>query len=207
MNTKMSFLAAAVAIMFIVSCACGNRGNYTEPSSFESGKLTITFDYAKQSGSASNQFAVWLEDMDGNYINTLYATGYTAGGGFKRRPDSIPAWVEKSRLAEMEAAAVDSISGATPKPGTLSYAWDLKDAEGNTVPPGDYKFFVEGSLRWKNRVIYSGVITLGDSPSTAEATAEYIYEGSDNQPALAADSAENSMLGAVTANYEPSPAA
>ena len=65
------------------------------------GEVIITFDYEKQSGSASNQFAVWIEDMDGNYLNTLYATKWTANGGFKSRPDSIAMWVAKSDIASM----------------------------------------------------------------------------------------------------------
>jgi hypothetical protein len=144
--------------------------------------------------------------MDGNYINTLYATGFTANGGYENRPDAIPAWVAKSQLAGMADDEVDSISGATPKAGPLSYAWDLTDAEGNTVPSADYRFFVEGSLRWKNRALYSGVITVGDAPATVEADAEYLYEASEDQPALTADAPENAMLGAVTAKFEPAAA-
>lgn len=162
-------------------------------------------DYEKQSGYASNQFAVWIEDMDGGYIDTLYATEFTADGGYKNRPDSIATWVSKSNLAGMEKPDVDAITGATPQAGSLSYDWDLKDAGGGTVPPGEYRFFVEGSLRWKNSVIYSGVIDLGGDAATVEADAEYFYEASDGQPALSGESPENSMIGAVKASFTPAP--
>ena len=201
-RTQIFFATVVFLILFALFCSCTD-GNQSEPPSFESGMLTITFDYEKQSGSASNQFAVWIEDMNGNYINTLYATRWTANGGYKTRPDSIAMWVEKSELESMKKSEVDAIAGATPKAGNLTYSWDLTDMNGNTVSPGEYKFFVEGTLRWKNRVIYSGVIEVGGSPVTVSADAEFIYEASDKQAALTETSPENSMIGSVIASFVP----
>ena len=166
-----------------------------------SGEVVITFDYEKQSGSASNQYAVWIEDMDGNHIKTLYATKWTADGGYKRRPDTIAIWVEKSELAALTKSEVDAISGATPRAGTQAYTWDLADASGNVVTPGKYQVFVEGTLRWKNYVLYSGVIELDGNSFTIEADAEFVYEASDRYAALSLDSPENAMIGAVTVSF------
>ncbi|MCL2519338.1 MAG: DUF2271 domain-containing protein, partial [Oscillospiraceae bacterium] len=146
----------------------------------------------------------WIEDMDGNYVATVYATKFTANGGYKNRPDSIPTWVSKSGLANMSKADVDAIAGATPKAGEVSYSWNLTDANGETVPPGGYRFIVECSLRWKNRVVYSGVIEVGgEAAAMVEADVEFIYESSDNHPALTDDSNENGMIKSVTAKFEP----
>ena len=169
------------------------------------GEVIITFDYEKQSGSASNQFAVWIENMDGQIIKTLYATRYTTNGGYKNRPDSIALWVEKSDIANMTKSEVDAISGATPKAGALSYTWDLTDINGVSVLPGEYRFLVEGTLRWKNFVLYSGVIEICDKPSFVLADAEFTYEGSDRYAVLSEDSPENNMIGAVTARLSPIP--
>ena len=169
-----------------------------------SGEVIVAFDYNKQSGSASNQYAIWVEDMDGNYINTLYATKWTADGGFNSRPDSIALWVEKSGIASMPDYYVDAISGATPKAsGSQSYTWNLKNINGDAVLPGEYKVFVEGTLRWKNYVLYTAVVTIGDVPEAVEADAEFIYEASDRQAALTSDSPENAMIGAVTVSFIP----
>ena len=168
-----------------------------------SGEVIVTFDYTKISGSASNQWAIWIEDMDGNYINTVFATKWTAVGGHKTRPDSIAVWVEKSDIASMPDYYVDAISGATPKAGSQSYSWNLKDINGDTVSPGEYKVFVEGTLRWKNYVLYSGVITLDGNAVTVEADAEYVYEASDRQAALTSESPENTMIGTVTVRFVP----
>ena len=167
------------------------------------GELTINFDYEKISGWATNQFAVWIEDMDGNYINTLYATKWTANGGYKSRPDSIKTWVEKSGIDSMQKSEVDAISGATPKAGKLSYSWDLTDSNGDTVPQGEYMFFVEGTLRWQNYVIYSGVIEIsGEAAVTVTADAEYFFEESGDNPALNEDSSEVAMISNVVAVFE-----
>jgi hypothetical protein len=169
-----------------------------------SGEVVVTFDYEKQSGSASNQYAVWVEDLNGNYINALFATQWTANGGYKSRPDSITLWVEKSDISSMPDYYVDAISGATPKAsGSQSYTWNLKDINGDTVSPGEYKVFIEGTLRWKNCVLYTGVITIGDSPDAVEADAEFVYEASDRQAALTSDSPENAMICAVTVSFVP----
>jgi len=171
-----------------------------------SGEIVVTLDYNKQSGSASNQFAIWVEDMEGNYINTIYATKWTAVGGYKSRPDSIAIWVAKSGVSNMPDYYVDAISGATPRSsGNQTYAWNLKDINGDLVSPGKYMVFVEGTLRWKNNVLYSGVITIGDVSDVIHADAEYTYEASDRQAALTGDSPENAMIRDVTVSFTPSP--
>jgi len=189
---KFSVMIAA-ALLLLSFCSHAGAG----PD-----KAVIEFEYQKPSGRASNQFAVWIEDAGGNHVKTLFATRYTANGGYKARPDSIPTWVEKSGLASMQKSEIDAISGATPRAGSLSYTWDLTDTNGNRVSPGEYNFFVEGSLRWRNRVLYSGKITVGDNPATVQADVKFFFEGSDNQPALTENSPENSMIGAVTARFE-----
>jgi hypothetical protein len=141
--------------------------------------------------------------MNGQLIKTLYATRYTANGGYKDRSDSIALWVEKSGLASMPKSEVDAISGATPKAGNLSYTWDLTNAEGKVVSPGEYKFIIEGTLRWKNYVLYSGVIDIGGAAATVSADTEFHYEAVGNQAALSENSPENSMIGSVTASYFP----
>ncbi|MCL1976289.1 MAG: DUF2271 domain-containing protein [Firmicutes bacterium] len=167
------------------------------------GKVIISFTYEKQSGSASNQFAVWIENLDGQLIKTLYATDFTAKGGYKNRPDSLALWVQKSDLSSLTKKDIDAVSGATPKTGALTFTWDLTDMNGDTVAHDEYLFCVEGTLRWQNRILYSGFIKVGDRPTTAEANAEYFYAVSGTNPALTEASPENNMIGLVTAEYIP----
>ena len=175
----------------------------SELSPLVSGKVVVEFDYKAQSGHASNQFAVWIEDAAGSLVKTLYATRYTAAGGYKNRPDSISLWVEKAELASLEKTQIDAITGATPKSGALSYTWDLTDSNNNAIQSGEYTVFVEGSLRWKNKVLHCGNIVVGSSPATVQADAEYIYEAAAGQPALTSNSPENAMIGTVTVQFIP----
>jgi rhodanese-related sulfurtransferase len=172
--------------------------DYEEAASGIKGEVAISFDYKEQSGHASNQFAVWIEDGAGKFIKTIYATRFTVAGGFKIRPDSIPLWVERASAASLSDEQIDSISGATPKSATLTYIWDLTDEKGEPVKmDGKYKFFIEGSLRWKNRVLYSGDIGLNIGETNLEPSVEYFYENSPGAGALTAASPEHAMISAV----------
>jgi len=133
----------------------------------------ITFTFTRQTGSASNQFAVWIENAQGQFVKTLYATRYTANGGWERRATSIPVWVKKSNLSDMTKTQVDVITGATPRAGTLTYTWDGTDSSGASVPNGDYVIFLEGTLRWENQVYYRAPIRLGQGPAAAQVSVEY----------------------------------
>ena len=204
--TKYISTIAVIFILFLLpACATDNHLSNTQvdTSSLTSDTLIVEFDYAKQSGHASNQFAVWIEDTNGNLVKTLYATRFTVNGGYQNRPDSLLTWVDKSGLPSMEKDQIDTITGATPKAGTLSYAWDLTNTNGEALPHGEYLIFVEGSLRWKNHVLYSANIVIGDTPITVSANAEYVYEATDEQAALSADSPENSMIENVTVRFIP----
>ena len=163
--------------------------------------VAVTLDYTKQQGYATNQFAVWIEDAEGTLVKTLYVTSFTAKGGFEKRPDAIPVWVERADIAQEDEP--DAASGATPKTGTLRYVWDMTDESGARVPAGTYVFVVEGTLRWKNQVQYSGEIACESGASSAQATATFTYLASDESPALTAESVESAMIRNVSAEYIP----
>jgi len=71
----------------------------TERSSL--GRVEISFPFVRQSGSASNQFAVWIEDKQGNFVKTLFVTDFTAQGGYRTRKEGIKTWVQRSNIAGM----------------------------------------------------------------------------------------------------------
>ena len=152
-----------------------------------SGKVEVSFTFTQQKGFASNQFAVWIEDREGRHIKTLYATRFTANGGWQRREHSLALWVKQSNLAGMNKSQVDAITGPTPKNGTLRYIWDGTNSRGEAVSAGEYHILVEGTLRNENYVIYTAVIKLGEK-SQVNAKAEY----------FGSSTAERGMIGPVT---------
>jgi flagellar hook assembly protein FlgD len=74
------------------------------------------------------------------------------------------------------APAADATSGATPKSGLLTFTWDCTDQDGQPVPAGEYHFLVEGTIFWKDAILFEGVITVGSGESTAQAAASYTTE-------------------------------
>lgn len=125
------------------------------------GILEISFDFTRQRTIASNQYAVWIEDVQGNLVRTLFVTGFTGRGGYLRRPDCLPTWVKKANPASRAPQEIDAITGATPKSGTQLYTWDGRDEKGNFVPPGTYRFVIEATLYWSSRVLITGTFTYG----------------------------------------------
>ena len=155
----------------------------TETQTVNSGeeRLEISFRFHR-GGIASSQYAIWIEDESGRLVRTLYATSFTVEGGYEYRKDAIPLWVGKARPQMMTSAQVDAITGATPQNGKLTYQWDGTDDKGNCLPPGIYKFFVEGTLYWKSRVLYSGKLHWGNKVSDSiSVEVRYFNQSSTNE--------------------------
>jgi len=156
----------------------------------------ISFSFNKQSGFSSNQFAVWIEDSKGNLVKTLFATKYTASGGWAKRASSIPLWVNKSGLSGLDKKDIDAFSGATPRTGALNYRWDGTDKNGGRVAPGEYRVFLEATLRDDNRVLCSASITPGSGTGNlVEAEIKTMYFGSKTN--------ERKMIENVKVLYRP----
>jgi len=150
-----------------------------QPSQQQTPRFTpaaeITFTFTRQTGSASNQYAVWIENAQGQLIKTLYATRWTAAGGYRSRPASIPVWVRQSGLAGMTSSQVDAVSGATPRTGAVTYTWDGTDSRGALVPSGDYTLVLEGTLRWENQVLCRALFRLGQLTSGQNAASPQVH--------------------------------
>jgi hypothetical protein len=167
-------IPAALVVIIGVVLVLTNATGQSATSQSAAAVAEISFSFTRQSGSASNQFAVWIEDTQGRHVKTVFATNYTANGGWRLRETSIPQWVKQSGLANMTRAQIDALSGATPRNGNLTYQWDGTDSGNVVLPPGDYVIILEATLRWANQVYYSAPIRLGQGPATPEVTVEYI---------------------------------
>lgn len=124
-------------------------------------RLDITFDY-QRGGIASSQYAIRVEDAIGRPVRTIFVTRFTATRGFSERPDAVPTWVARFNPSQMTSAQIDAVSGATPSNGSLHYTWDGKDNQGKPVPAGTYTVFLEGTLYWNTRVLYSAKVQWGN---------------------------------------------
>lgn len=186
MKTGLGALALA-AVFSLATPACAGEG------AAALGRAEITFNYQRQSGPGGNQFALWIETADGQFVKTLYATRFAAAGGFAKRPDAIKLWVKRSGRAQMKDGEIDAVTGATPKAGKRSYAWDGTDAAGKPSAAGDYVLCLEGTLRGKNAVVYRTPVKLGGDEAKVEPKPEY-----DGDPIP-----ERAMIGQVAVQYRP----
>lgn len=140
------------------------------------GRVEISFDYNRaERDYANNQFAVWIEDQDGNLIETLFVTKFTATKGWRIREETLPTWKNKANLADLKKDEVDGITGATPLAQQLVYTWVVKAGEHQALQHG-YKYFVECNYYWKDTVLYSGKIQVGNNENTSEAFAHFSTE-------------------------------
>jgi len=160
--------------VLIMSCAATKKSpQQTSQQAILEPAVELTFAFTRQNGPASNQFAVWVEDAEGLFVKTLFASRWTANGGWSRRPSSIPIWVQRSGLAEMSAEQIDTVSGATPQSGILTYVWDGTDSNGAIAPAGNYVLYIEGTLRWENQILCSAPIDLGNGAAVPLVNIEY----------------------------------
>jgi hypothetical protein len=158
------------------------------------GSVTVSYVLHRIPKIASNQVAVWIEDERGGYVKTLFATNFTARGGFGRRPQCLPEWVKVSDWKNASPGDVDAVSGATQKAGGIELSWDCTDGNGEPVAPGTYVYKIEGNILWETRVVWQGRIKVGGARNGSAARAEYF-------PADAAGT--DVLLEDVRAFYEP----
>ena len=102
------------------------------------------------------QTAVWIEDREGNFVKTIYVSGFS--GHVKEKEVRLPTWANSSKFVD-----VDAVTGASINLGQHVYVWDLKDNSGSTVEPGEYVVKVEvkhwPSMQYQ---LVSAAINLGE---------------------------------------------
>lgn len=144
-------------------------------------EIAFSFDFNKRFKLATNQFAVWIENSNGEFVKTIFVTAFTAGKGWSKRPDALIAW----RKAVKEKP-VDGISGATPKSGRFETIWDMTDAQGNEITDGSYKLRFEANTAWKTYLEYECTISVkGNEVLLKETPPEMIGEAPLKQKMVA----------------------
>ena len=163
--------------------------------------LEVSFDYQRQNGPGSNQYAVWIEDEKGEVVKTLFVTSFTTKGrtrgneqpmrGYVKRPACVPTWVKTAKANELTDQQLDAVTGATPQAsGRQTFTWDFKDQAGKTVRKGTYRVRVEATLFNASTIIYTGSFSTTDKAGTIELTSQLTQPDENHKDMVTAVRAE-----------------
>lgn len=99
-----------------------------EPDPLLTNVLNIELKVGSEYERRTPQVAIWIEDLEGNYIDTLYVSYRGAkskwrGGSSIRRPEALPVWSHKRGvkvedglyMPSQKMPLADSMTGASPK--------------------------------------------------------------------------------------------
>ena len=117
--------------MLLCACICGFVG-CRNPSAEPAGPVELQFSlsldpqvYSQSYYKKPPQFAIWIENAEGEEIRTIWVTKKTGTGSWGRktvRPISLPYWVSRwqketssSGDPTPENPVADAVTGATPK--------------------------------------------------------------------------------------------
>jgi len=162
-----------ISIIFISgACSPGSLKSRNQVSEAKTALTTnaagkgqeIVIDFTKGKEFYYPLFAVWVEGMDGKYIQTLYVAKSVATGIFeygkqengkwlkapKRAPQTLPYWAHKRGIKASDGLYIpdagtevpDAYSGATPKTGFV-----LKSRADNPLPER-FKVMLEINQNW-----------------------------------------------------------
>ncbi|MCD4819356.1 MAG: DUF2271 domain-containing protein [Candidatus Cloacimonetes bacterium] len=96
-------------------------------------KIEMTLGYRDQ---IAPQTAVWIEDAAGNYIKTIYISGFAAN--VKDKQMHLPRWAESSEFRNIAA-----VTGASIDCGKHLFYWDFTDFSGNQIKDNKFTIHTE----------------------------------------------------------------
>ena len=174
--SRRGFIVLAALLLAIPVIVQSKKGETAKAKTLE-----VSFDYQRQAGPGSNQYAVWIENEKGDVVKTLFVTSYTTKGrahggeqpkrGYIVRPACVPTWVKTVKADEKTDQQLDAVTGATPQAGgTQTFTWDFTDEQGKAVTQGNYKVVVEATLFFDSDIIHSGTFSTKDKEGDIKLT-------------------------------------
>lgn len=179
MKVKKIITAIVVTMLLAIPAgALSKKGKAAKANSLE-----VSFNYQRQAGPGSNQYAVWIENEKGEVVKTLFVTSFTTKGrvrgneqpmrGYIKRPACVPTWVKAAKANDLTDQQLDAVTGATPQAsGIQTFTWDFTDQQGKAVQKGTYKVFVEATLFNASTITYSGTFSTQDKAGNVTLTSQ-----------------------------------
>ena len=122
----------------------------------ETVEITVTVPEIDTNPYHRPYVAVWVETMEREGVHTI-AVWHEQEEWLR----DMRQWWRK--LGRKKQPSYDAVTGATRKPGRYSVNWDLKDAEGKTIPAGEYYISVEAAREEGGRGYFRQKVVLGEN--------------------------------------------
>ena len=175
---KKIVIASIVTMLLAIPAVALNKGKEAKEKALE-----VSFNYQRQQGPGSNQYAVWIENEKGEVVKTVFVTSFTTKGrtrgneqpmrGYIKRPACVPTWVKAAKANDLSDQQLDAVTGATPQAsGTQTFIWNFTDQDGKSVKKGTYKVFIEATLFNASTIIYSGSFSTQDKTGNITLTSQ-----------------------------------
>lgn len=141
-----------------------NSASVNDPSGVDAGtlvateaELVVSFTYEASSTERTKRpyIAVWLEDSDGELVDTI-SLWYEQDGKGQKWLDDLRQWYA------VGADSDTTVSGATRVAGEYIVSWDGTDSEGNKIPQGDYVLYIEAAREHGPYSLTSADLSIGD---------------------------------------------
>ncbi len=125
-------------------------------------ELIVSFTYEPSSAQSERPYvAVWVEDSDGNLVDTISLWFDQGNKGTK--------WLsDLSQWYQVSGGDDTTMSGATKVAGEYTVTWDGTDADGNSVAAGDYVLNIESAREDGPTSFTSSAITVDDQGFTID---------------------------------------
>jgi hypothetical protein len=196
----MKYFIAIVSVSLIVACGPTRQKvksdlgaeQYEFSTNLNGEGPTLIIDLKQGESFYYPLMAIWLEDMEGGYIQTLYVARSVATGVFKfgqeqgkkwaeapkRAPQTLPYWAHKRGvkasdglyMPEPSAPVADAYTGATPVTGFV-----LKSKADNELS-GSFRVLLEINQNWDWNRYWTNDKFPGDVNYSYSAQPALVYE-------------------------------
>jgi hypothetical protein len=196
----MKYLIVLVSVFFVAACGSsrqkvkkGIEVKQYEFSANVNGEGTpLIIDFKQGESFYYPLMAIWLEDMQGGYIQTLYVARSVATGVFKfgqddgrrwveapkRAPQTLPYWAHKRGvkasdglyMPEPSAPVADAYTGATPLTGFIL------NSKADTRLSGSFRVLLEINQNWDWNRYWTNDKFPGDVNYSYSAQPAVVYE-------------------------------
>lgn len=167
-TTAPTTSAETTAAETTITTASTAASTSTATTARMAGELAVSFSFVPESSGArgvENPYvAVWVEDLDGNLVQTISLWYEQSGKGGRWLSDLAQWYSASGRASDV------TMSGATRVAGDYTVVWDGSGLDGAPVTQGEYVLFVEAAREHGPYEITSQQITIGSDAFTVALT-------------------------------------